>query len=355
MDEITNENNTTPHYDTSQSRESLIRVKKKKSYWKRHPKKKKALIVAGSIIAGLILLWLILWLVGMFGMKTSTPPDPGKEVWYNGHKYVYNENVISTLFIGYDKDSEQLTNGHTPQADYIMLMCLDTQNNKIKAISIPRDMMVQVDRYIGDAFIGIDQNLQIASSYAYGDGKEKSCEYTKNAVSRLLYNMPIKKYFSLNMDGVGPLSNAIDGVSLVPIESLSGTPIKEGKKIVLFGDNAKYYVKNRGEDIDASERRRKRDVQFMEEYYKQGYNKVAGDLTKIIDIYNSGTQYAISNFALPDLIYASTIAFGVDIRSISTLSLIGQKNVAENNLVEIWPDQTQVFETVLSVFYNMVE
>lgn len=345
------ENTTnTPDYDTSQPRETLTRVRKKR----KNPKAKRNRRIILGIIGGVILLIIVLWLIGFFAMR-SQPGDPGKEVWYNGHKYVFNENVISTLLIGYDKDSVREQNNATPQADYIMLVNLDTSNNRISQISIPRDTMVKVDRYIIGNYLGEGQEMQICGSYAYGSGKEDSCEYTKNAVSRLLYNMPLNKYISLNMDGVGPLADAIDGVNLTALETIPNTPIKKDNKILLLGNNARSYVQWRAQDADASERRRQRQVQFSQEYYKQGFKKAAGNLGIIFNVYNAGLPYVVSNFGIPDVVYSSTVVFGANINHIENYSISGDKKIGDDGLVEIWPDDTQVFETVLSVFYNMVE
>lgn len=215
-----------------------------------------------------------------------------------------------------------------------MLVTLDTENDKVREISIPRDMMVKFDQFVIENYTGEGKEMQICSSYAFGSGKEDSCENTTNAVSRLLYNMPIKKYISLNMDGVGPLTDAIGGVNLTPIESIPNTAIKKGNKILLLGNNARSYVKWRSSDKNGSENRRKRDIQFSEEYYKQGFKKVAGNIGTIIDIYNACLPYVVSNFGLPDLIYSSTVVFGADISHLETYSLTGEKKV-NDDMVEI--------------------
>lgn len=71
-----NINSQSINSDNLQSQETLIRVKKKYPYFKRHKGQKRALIVLGAII----LAFLVLWLIGFFGMHSGSPDDPGKEI-----------------------------------------------------------------------------------------------------------------------------------------------------------------------------------------------------------------------------------------------------------------------------------
>ena len=41
------------------------------------------------------------------------------------------------------------------------------------------------------------ETAQIATQYAYGDGEKRSCQLTREAVSNLLYDIPIHDYLSL--------------------------------------------------------------------------------------------------------------------------------------------------------------
>ncbi|MEI3477884.1 MAG: LCP family protein [Bilophila sp.] len=62
----------------------------------------------------------------------------------------------------------------------------------------------------------------ISLSYAYGDGGYESCELAENAVSELLYGLPIDGYCALNMDGLPVLTDSVGGVTVtVPNDSLA--------------------------------------------------------------------------------------------------------------------------------------
>lgn len=120
--------------------------------------------------------------------------DTDYSVRYNGKKYKYDETMINLLFIGTDNEDEVRKNeffGNGGQADVLLLACVNTEKNSVKIISIPRDTLCNVELfdYWGNS-LG-SKELQIALSYAYGDGEKKSCEITANAVSDLLYGLPV--------------------------------------------------------------------------------------------------------------------------------------------------------------------
>ena len=72
------------------------------------------------------------------------------------------------------------------QADGLFLIAQDTVRNTVKILMIPRDTMTDIMLTdLSGNELGKDlQHLNLA--YAYGDGRERSCEYMAEAVSELL-------------------------------------------------------------------------------------------------------------------------------------------------------------------------
>ena len=60
--------------------------------------------------------------------------EQGKEVTYQGEKYVYNEDLVSILFLGVDKEAFEeggtVGDGKAGQADALFLLVLDTKTGK---------------------------------------------------------------------------------------------------------------------------------------------------------------------------------------------------------------------------------
>ena len=114
---------------------------------------------------------------------------------FDGKKYVYNDHLSNFLFMGIDsskKIDEQKTQSDAGQADSIFLIAYDRKENTLQSLAIPRDTMTEIESF---SFSGNSQGMQtnhLNLQYAYGDGKWKSCELMKTAVSHLLYGVPIQ-------------------------------------------------------------------------------------------------------------------------------------------------------------------
>lgn len=336
--------------DTNNNGELIRKRKKRKS--RNHKKFKIAGIIIVIILALVAIFAGALFALSSMGENNLKAKDysEGKEIEYNGSKYKYNENIVSTAIIGYDQRSKDEAEGRSGQADFLMLLALDTETGKLKAISIPRDSMVELDNYVGGAYLGAGVPQQIALAYANGDGRETSCEYTKTAMSRLLFNMPIKNYFSLNLDGIGPINDAIGGVNLVPIESIPNTSINKDQRLTLMGNNAKRYVQYRDKSrLDSAELRRAREIQYFKSFYNQAFAKSNG-INTAIDLFNLSKQYAITNIGLPEVTYLSQVLLNKGISEVETISVPGY--VSEGpNFVEFNVDKDKLFEIILNTFY----
>ena len=101
-----------------------------------------------------------MWALGkgsLFGgkMKMSKNVDgvkvqnQGDLVIYNGHKYQYNKDITSILFMGVDRDKintdeEYLKKHGAGQSDTLFLAAVNTSTGKISLINVPRDIMANV-------------------------------------------------------------------------------------------------------------------------------------------------------------------------------------------------------------------
>ena len=157
------------------------------------------------------------------------------------------------------------------QADAVMVLAANLDTGKVTAIGIPRDSMVEVGEFMGSEFTGMS-TMQLCLAFAYGDGGETSSQYTTAAVSRVLYNMPVNNYVSLDMDSVGELANAVGGVPVTPLQSIPGTNIVKGQDTVLFGSNALKYIQWRDTSVlNSSLDRQARQSQFVQAFCKEAF------------------------------------------------------------------------------------
>ena len=89
--------------------------------------------------------------------------------------------------------------------------------------------------------------------YAFGDGKEKSCQYMVDAVSKLFYGIPINGYVAFNMETISQLNDAVGGVTVtVPEGENISDKLKSGETVTLNGDDAVSFVRYRDTSVEGS-------------------------------------------------------------------------------------------------------
>lgn len=287
-------------------------------------------------------------------VENAVTYDEGKTVKYNGHTYALNENMVSISIIGFDRTAPAVEGEKAGQADAVMVMALDTKTGKATAIGIPRDSMVEVGEFVGDAFAGLN-TMQLCLAFGYGDGREASCQYTTTVASRVLYNMPISYYFALDLSGVGPLNDAIGGVALTPLQSIPNANIIEGQDTVLFGNNALRYVQWRDTSVlTSSLDRQARQVQYIKAFAAQALEMSQGNLGTLADLFGTASQYSITNLGLNEFSYLATSVVSNGITSLEVVTLPGEMKQGEK-YAEFYLDKNAIYETVLSVYYQQID
>ena len=280
--------------------------------------------------------------------------DEGKTVTYEGKKYVLNENMVSVLMIGFDRKTIAQEGENAGQADAVFVMAIDTEKGTVQPIILPRDSMVDVDLYADDRYVG-QEKMQLCLAYGYGDGRESSCENTARAASRLLYNIPIEYYFSLDMNSIGPLADAIGGVSLTPLQTVTKANAYEGEPTVLFGKNALYYVQYRDTSVSTSSLdRQARQKQFLEAYFGQALQAAKGDVGVLVNLYNLAGEYAITNLGANEFSYLASVVQQNGMTALNATALTGEMSQPGKNS-EYAIDQNAAYETVLNTYYTPVE
>lgn len=110
--------------------------------------------------------------------------------------------------------TETKTAGAGGQSDGIFLVAQDTARDRVQVLAIPRDTMTPIPLTdLSGNILGYDtQHLTLA--YAYGDGREKSCQFMCQAVTELLDGLQIDGYMAVSMGALKPLNDAVDGVTV---------------------------------------------------------------------------------------------------------------------------------------------
>ena len=120
-------------------------------------------------------------------VEAGAPVDGREITYYNGTAYARREDLETVLLLGVDKFEGETPEGYVnnQQADFLLLLVMDKQNETCTPIQLNRDTMTQI-QILGvtgepaGTFTG-----QLALAHTYGSGEEDSCENTVLAVDNL--------------------------------------------------------------------------------------------------------------------------------------------------------------------------
>ena len=286
--------------------------------------------------------------------------NEGKIVEYKNQKYALNENIVTLLLLGVDQERLGLENGQigtAGQADLILVAALDLKKGTVSLVMVPRDSMADVNLYAVDGTpIGV-KRLQICLSFAYGDGKLGSCRNVATSVERLLYEIPVRLYGVLDMNGIPALNDAVGGVDVTVPDSFqtSVRTFQKGESVHLTGETAKAYVRGRNKkELRSDTVRRTRQIQYIRAFWNKAVHAIQRNPKTISTLYSTAMRYADTNISLSKATYFITtlLAKGVRVEDIRTLN--GEMVPAEP-FPEYILDEASVFETVLDVFFEPAE
>lgn len=339
-----------------------LHVKHKKKRMKRW---KKILIGFVSVILALIIIT-----VGSFAFLiykgsqemldydvTITAPDTvqiqnqGEYVVYNGKTYQLNENITNILFMGIDKRDldEENAMGTGGQADVIVLMAVDTQTGKISMVNISRDIMTDVIVYSANGGYVKTEVQQLCLSYAYGDGKETSCENTVNSVRKLFYNIPINSYIALDLDGIATINDSIGGVDVVSPETVND--FVEGESYHLEGKYAEKFVRARNYSlVDSNNLRMERQQIYAEAFMQKVISQTKENISTPVDLFNASSPYTCTNLNPSKICYLAETAVTSNGMSVNMTSVPGEITLNGEH-AEFYVDEDNFYEMFLNIFY----
>ena len=286
-----------------------------------------------------------------------------KEGWvkYNGQIYAYNEDILTFLVMGIDKNRdvkevEEGTNGG--QADALFLVVLNPHDNSLSVIGINRNTMTDISVYDDNGAYVNTIKAQIAVQHGFGNGVEESCEYQVNAVQHLFYEMPVHGYAAINMSAIGPLTDMVGGVDVVALEDIksgNSTVIKEGEEVHLEGDLAFAYIHNRDtKEFGSADHRLERQKQFITTYLQKVKQKTKEDIGFPISVYQSIAPQTVTSLTLDEMTYLVSIAKDYSFDENYLYTLKGETKQGDV-FEEFYVDETDLFELILKVFYEPVE
>lgn len=167
------------------------------------------------------------------------------DFYRDGVGYRLRRDVDTILLIGHDKNPEEgIANFRDGgQADFLLLLVVDNQNETVSMLQIDRDTMTRVHT-VGDT--GRDaggKEMQICLAHAYGSNLVKNDMNTVRAVSEFLggeRGIRIDHSVSMYMDGISRINHLLGGVEVTIPEDMTNldTDFVAGATITLTDEQA---------------------------------------------------------------------------------------------------------------------
>ena len=257
--------------------------------------------------------------------NSSSQTQAGQEqssdtVEYRGETYKYNDHLSNYLFMGIDTrnpiDTYQ-TQEDAGQADAIFLVSMDRSTEKIKVLFIPRDSMTKIEIFNPSGKSLGESTDHINIQYAFGDGKQKSCELMKTAVSNMLDGLPIQGYCSMNMDGIAVITDFVGGVQIT---------------------------------IQSALVRQERQKTFLQALVQKAQEKAAKDAGFVTDLYDSVQSYTVTNMG--NDIFAKLLAASQN--GITDTETVPGEGTQGKNFDEYHVDEDALSDLIISMFYEKI-
>lgn len=342
---------------------------------KQKPKTAKRALIALGVVVGIIVVAVCAMAIyfnmmidqGRSQFAQTEWPEDIRTVEYNGQTYEYNPDIITVCIIGNDKYRHNSGLYFNGQADAVDVIAIDSQTGKTTCITIPRDTMVeQWETDLGTEDIIGTVVQQLCLAYSHGHNNEFSSENVCNSVSIILDGVPIDYYFTIEETAIRTLTDAIGGVTLVPMDTIpvndvvegpTGGEIFEGQEITLNGNQAMQYVLWRDTNVsESADRRHMRQQQFIKELASQTIQAVKSNPAFLMELYNVASAEATTNLDASQFSYLASIILDHGITQFDTVALQGE--VVQSQVTgweELTLDEESTRQAVLDIFYKPAE
>ena len=345
-----------------------------KSRKRHHRSKRKKIIKKVLLIVGIILLLAAIITAGSIAVlyhtgKNEMKPDKvkieapknvetvddGRYIYYKNGKYKYKDDIINMMFLGIDRNNGLGTDGigANGQADVIAIAAIDSAKSKVTIINVPRDIITDVKVFSSSGGYSGTEKMQIALSFAYGDGGDTSCVNTMSAVRSLFYNVPISSYFALKMEGVPELNDSIGGVDVTSPETIS--IFEKGQKYHLDGEDALLFVQRRDmESVNANLKRNERQKVYLNSFISKFINQTKSDIGVPINVFNASKPYSFTNLNANRITYLAT-EFILNKKMAIKMKSVPVTVEKQGNNAANYVKEEQFYELFLDVFYEKVK
>ena len=263
-------------------------------------------------------------------------------------------NVILVMGINQKGKVEKTEYNHGGAVDMVTLVIFDEKTQKVDLLCLNRDMMVNMPMLTNSGREAGTYYGQLAFSHTYGDGMKDSCENVRKTVSNLLYGIDIDHYFSINIDTISTVNDAVGGVTVNVVDDFSEVdPALPMGEVTLLGEQAVTFVQSRwfvGDELNLS--RMERQKEYMSNFVPTFRDKMEDNVTFIADVYSQVSDFIVTDCTLQALNRLQTDYGAYELGEILTVS---GNNVLGETYYEFYADEAALDEMILRLFYSEMD
>ena len=279
---------------------------------------------------------------------------------FEGKDYQMRDNMEIILVMGVDDYESIGDNGsyiNSSQADVLYVFAIDHANKTYQAIQLNRETMTGVKQITGAGTEDIEM-MQLCLAHSFGRNDKERCRNTVDAVSGLIFNVPIDHYISLNLSSIAVLNEQVGGVTVtIPAGMDTLDPaFVEGASVRLDDDQAESFIRARMElENDTNEFRMQRQQIFLSAWKQQAGDKMNADSGFALNLVLALSDYMVSDMtanALTD--FANQLS---EYEDLGTLYTQGETLSAgkDRPFSEYYVDEADLERKVIILFYEEAE
>ena len=278
-----------------------------------------------------------------------------RDIVYKGKKYRYNNRITTILYAGVDSDGPlQSSQRYTvaPRADSISLVVLDELNERMTILALNRDTMTRIHKFTLDGF---DRGLfkdHLGYAYTDGDGGDISCRSLCEAVSELLYGVPINEYVVTNRASIPTIAEVFGDVSVVvPNDDLAEEGFHAGETVVIDSSNLELFVRSRDIEQDLSNvGRMQRQQAYINGAVEQVRDMLINHASSVWDRLQQAEDSVQTNITRSRYLTLTKAVRNTAYSDQDYYIPEGEQVVGEQH-DEFYPDERTLLKKVIDIFY----
>ncbi len=293
--------------------------------------------------------------------STQVPEDLTGTVEYNGKTYKRSSNVKAILCMGVDRQGsmeETVTHTMGGQADGIFVIAQDTARNTIRFLVVPRDTMTEITLTdLSGNVLGKDiQHLNLA--YAYGDGREGSCQRVKEALSQALGGFEFDWYMAADTEVINLLNNRVGGVTVtIPSDGMEkkDPAFVKGAVVTLKGEQAEAFVRYRDiEEAHSAIYRLEREKEFIMGFLRAVQEQSKKDSGIVGELFEEIESYMVTDMRKEEYLKMAMDAAGSAGLEDGDFYTVPGRSVMGQVYNEFYMDKEGLTPILLELFYREV-